>query len=85
MMLLAHIVIALASVAYTTYLFFSPSLSKMRFAEGLVLLTLASGTYVAISTHSNMLQACVSGLVYIAIVSVGLVAARQKLVAIHSK
>ena len=81
MLLLFHVIIALSSVAYTTYLFFSPSKSKLRVSYGLIGLTLASGTYLVLSTHAPMLQSCEAGLFYISIVTVGVAVARRKLAA----
>jgi hypothetical protein len=79
MIVLAHVLIALTSIGFSTYAFFSPSYSKLKASYALVGLTLASGTYLVISTHSNMLQACMTGLFYLTIVSAGLAGARYKL------
>jgi hypothetical protein len=78
-MLLFHIIIASLSLVFTTYLFFVPSVTKIYVAEGLVALTLASGTYLVFAKATNLLQVCITGLVYITVVSVGLVAAHNKL------
>jgi hypothetical protein len=83
MILLFHISIALASVAYTTYIFFAPSEAKLKASYALVTLTLASGTYLVWSTHAQILQACMSGLAYVGAVSIGLVAVRRKLAREH--
>lgn len=80
MVVLIHVLIALSSVGYTTYLLFSPSQAKFRVTYGLVTATILSGTYLVISTHSNMLQACLTGLAYICIVSLGIVIARYRFV-----
>jgi hypothetical protein len=79
MILLAHIVIALSSIAYSTYLFFSPSKKKLYASYGLVGLTLVSGTYLVISTGAHVLQSCLTGLVYIGVVSTVIVGARYRL------
>ena len=79
MLLLLHITIALASVVQTTYLFFFPSKDGLRMSYGLVVLTVASGTALVISRPASLTQACMSGLAYIAIVSLGIGAARHKL------
>jgi hypothetical protein len=77
--LIFHICIALISVVYTTYLAVSPGKSKFTAAYGLVGLTVVSGTYLVISTHSPLLQSCVTGLVYLAIAGAGIVAAYYRL------
>ncbi len=79
MAVLIHVIIALSSVAYTSYLVFKPSASGLKTSYSLVALTLISGTYLVLSTHTAMLQACVSGLLYIGVVTSGLVAVHYKL------
>lgn len=78
MIVLLHVLIALSSAAYTTYLYFSPSKRKFYAAYGLIGATLASGTYLVISTHSPLLSSCVTGLIYLGIVLTGLLAAHRK-------
>ncbi|MEK7152663.1 MAG: hypothetical protein AAB834_01840 [Patescibacteria group bacterium] len=79
MALLLHILIALSSVGYATYVFFSPSKSKLRVSYGLVALTLGSGTYLVWSTKAPILQSCMSGLMYISAVSLIIAATYYKL------
>jgi hypothetical protein len=79
MVLITHIVIALSSMVYTTYLYFSPARSKFPVAFSLVALTIVSGTVLVISTHSAILQSCVTGLIYLAVVSSGIGAAYYRL------
>jgi hypothetical protein len=79
MLVLLHVLIALASVGFTTYLFLSPTRTKLTVSYSLVGLTLASGTYLVVSTKAHVLQACLSGLVYIGVVSAAIIAARNKL------
>lgn len=79
MVLLLHIIIALTSLVFTTYLFFSPSKRKLQFSYGLVGLTVASGTILVVTQPAHLLQACVSGLVYISVVLAALALTRRKL------
>lgn len=79
MSLLIHIIIAFLSLLYTAYTLISPSRSKLRVSYALVALTLTSGTYLVWSTQTHMLQACVSGLVYLSVVFFGIAIARRKL------
>lgn len=81
MILLLHITIALSSLGYTSYLYVKPSQRGLRIGTWLIGGTLASGTALVLSTGENMLRACVSGLVYLAIVSLGMYAAQRKLTA----
>ncbi len=79
MLILLHVIIAITSVLHTTYLYFYPSKAKLYTAYAFVSLTLVSGTYLVLVTRTHILQACVSGLVYIGIISLGIVSARNKL------
>ncbi len=79
-MLLLHISIALASVAFSTYLYFVPSRTKLHASYALVGLTVASGTYLVVASHATMLRTCMMGLLYVGITSAVIAAARQKLI-----
>jgi len=78
MVILLHVLIAFGSIAYTTYLYARPSKHKFYAAYGLIAATLASGTYLVVSTHSPLLSSCVTGLVYLGIVLTGVFAAYKK-------
>ena len=80
MIVVLHVLIALASIGYTTYLLFAPAKQKFNVAYCLVGATLASGTYLVISTHQPLLQSCVTGLIYLAVTTTGIVAAHYRLV-----
>jgi hypothetical protein len=79
MILIAHIIIALASIAFTTYLWISPSHAKFKTSYMLVGLTILSGILLVVMSPATMLQACTSGLMYTALVTVGMASARGKL------
>jgi hypothetical protein len=79
MIVLLHVAIALSSLAWTTRLYFRPSKNGFRAAYGLIAATLASGTYLVISTHSPLLSACTTGLIYLTAVAATIVLARSKL------
>ena len=81
MFLLLHVIIALGSVGYTSYLYFSPSKRHFYTAYGLIGLTLTSGTYLVISSHARILQSCLTGLAYIGVVMLGISAAHYRLAA----
>lgn len=80
MIVLAHVLIALSSMAYTTYLFISPTKNKFYVSYAFIGATLASGTYLVLSTHSRLLPACEAGLFYLVIVTSGVLAAHRKFV-----
>lgn len=79
MILIAHIIIALFSLGYTTYLFFSPSKMKLKISYSLVGLTVVSGTYLIVATKSHMIEACTMGLLYLAVTLSGILASQKKL------
>lgn len=81
MILILHIIIALASIVYTGYVYIRPSWAKLRNSYILVAGTLASGTYLVVIKPSHLLSICLTGLVYLGIVSIGIVAARFKIAA----
>lgn len=84
MILLAHIIIALTSIAFSTYAFFKPSEAKFRISYVLVAAVLASGTYLVWLNPATLTHLCTTGLIYLGAVTVLLVAAHRKL-AIHAE
>ena len=79
MIILIHIAIALSSLVYTTYVLFSPTAKKLQASYVLVGLTLATGTALVIRNPSHLMQSCTMGLLYVGIVTVGIVSAHKKL------
>jgi hypothetical protein len=79
MTLTIHIIIALLSIVLTTYAYIRPTHAVLRGGYAMVGLTLLSGFYLVWVTPSHMLQACTSGLLYVGVVSIGIIAARSKL------
>lgn len=82
-MLVIHIVIALVSVAFSTYLYFSPSRTKLRVSWALVGLTVTTGTYLIIFSQAAMLRTCMTGLLYVGVMAAIILAARNKLLAVE--
>lgn len=85
MILPIHIAIALASVIYTGFVYFSPSRAKLRGSYVLVALTVASGTWLVVANPAHMVQSCVSGLVYLGVVFFGIALAKSKLAGISGR
>jgi hypothetical protein len=83
MIVMLHVLIALTSIGLTTFAYLAPTRLKLRMAYGLVALTLVSGFYLVASEPAHMLQSCMSGVAYIGVVSVGIVAVRRKLFAVQ--
>lgn len=79
MILTLHIAIALSSVVYTAYVYISPSRAKLNGTYVLTALTIASGTWLVVANPAHMVQACMSGLVYLGAMFLGIALARHKL------
>lgn len=79
MILITHILIALSSVAFATYLLFKPSQSKLIASYSLIAATLASGVYLTVLHPAHLAQTCLSGLAYISIVSIATIFARRRI------
>jgi hypothetical protein len=79
MLLATHIIIALASLVYTTYVFFAPSEAKLKVSYAFVAATIGSGTLLVISMPAHLVSACYSGLTYLAIMLVGILGVRYRL------
>jgi hypothetical protein len=79
MILPLHIIIALSSLIHTGYIFMRPTASGLQVSYVLVILTLFSGFGLVLSKPANMTQTCVTGLVYLGVVSFGIASARYKL------
>lgn len=79
MILLSHIVVATSSLIWTGFVYFYPSITRLKIAYILVILMLLSGFYLVLSKPAHLTQTCVVGLLYLAAVSFGLVSARNKL------
>jgi hypothetical protein len=77
--LIFHILVALSSLVYTGYVFIAPSKSKLHVAYALVALTVISGSYLIAAQPAHMTQTCTEGLIYLAVVAFGIIAARNKL------
>ncbi len=79
MLVLIHVIIAISSIIFTAFVFVRPSKSKLKVSYSLTAITLASGTYLVWSTGAPILQSCVTGLIYLAVIFVGILATHYKL------
>jgi len=79
MLLPFHIAIALSSVIFTGYMYFSPSKNKLKVSYYLVGATVATGTWLIIANPVHMVQSCMTGLAFIGASLFGIVLARYKL------
>ncbi|MEP6710522.1 MAG: hypothetical protein ABJA64_02290 [Candidatus Saccharibacteria bacterium] len=79
MLVILHVLIALSSIIAVSVAFALPSAFKLRLSYVTIAATLMSGTYLVVVAPAHMVQACESGLVYTAVVLVGIMATRAKL------
>ncbi|HVZ12274.1 MAG TPA: hypothetical protein VG965_04555 [Patescibacteria group bacterium] len=80
MLLITHILIAITSLGYTGFTFLNPSKNKFYASYVLVAATLMSGTYLVFLKPAHMVSACMTGIVYLAFVTSGLIAAHRRFV-----
>lgn len=78
MLLVVHILIALASIVWTSYVAVAPSRAKINGSWGMMAATLITGTALVASTGQHILQACVTGLLYAAVVTAGIFLAQRR-------
>lgn len=83
MILVLHIIVALSSIIFTGVAAWRPSYGKLHVAYGLAGATLATGSYLVVTTPSHLVQACISGLIYFAIVGSVIAVTRTKLTAVN--
>lgn len=79
MVVLLHVIIALSSITLSSYLFFKPSKKAMKASYGLIAGTVASGSYLIVTSPAHMLETCTVGLIYLGIVVAATLATRAKL------
>ena len=70
MIVLIHVLIALASIGVASFTFFKPSIQRLLVSYGFIVATVGSGTYLIISMSSDILRSCLTGLFYLTVVSI---------------
>ena len=78
MALILHIIAGLGSLGAATYLYFAPSKLRFYTTYALTGLMLASGFYLVATTNASLVRACVTGLFFLGVVSVLVIAAHKK-------
>lgn len=79
MLIVIHILIALASLLAATVLLFKPSKRLINFNKVAIISTLVSGTALVIDTKSGLIKACFTGLIYLAFAAGATYYSSQKL------
>jgi len=70
MITLIHVLIAISSVAIASVTFFKPSVCRLIVSYGFIIATVASGTYLLLTTPGDILRSCLSGLLYVTAVTI---------------
>ena len=78
MVLISHIIVAIASIIYTSYLALKPHKGRFAASNGLISLTLITGTVLVAQHPGSLVSSCMSGLAYLALVASGLLIARAR-------
>ena len=79
MIILIHVIIALASIAIASFTFFQPTIKRLIVSYGFILSTVGTGTYLMIAYPSHILQSCLMGLAYLTIVTIATITAHVRL------
>ena len=79
MIVLLHVIIALSSIVIAAYSYLRPSRKSLSMNYGLIAATIGTGFYLVVNEPAHMIEACLMGVAYLAIVSATTVMARVKL------
>lgn len=79
MILLFHIFVAISSLVLSGITYLRPTKSKLHISYGLVVVTFITGFYMVFSKPVHILNTCITGLVYLGIVSMAIFSAQRKL------
>jgi hypothetical protein len=79
MLILFHVSVALGGIISAALSVLKPSKVSFKFTYSLVGLTSASGTALVITAHANLVQTCVSGLLYLGFIFIAIAVARRRL------
>ncbi len=70
MIILIHVLIALASVGLASFTFFKPTIERLYASYGFIVATVASGSLLIFVAQADILRTCLSGLLYVTVVSI---------------
>ncbi len=67
MLILFHVLSALAGILFAFLLLIAPSRSRLHIAGTLIATTIASGTWLVMRSKAHIIQTCITGLIYLAV------------------
>jgi hypothetical protein len=79
MVVLLHVVLALASLTLSSVNVFRPSIKLQKMSYGLAAGTLSSGVALIFINNASVLRTCVTGLIFFAVVTAMNEVARKRL------
>ena len=79
MIILIHVIIAIASILIASLAFFQPTMKKLIASYGLIIATVASGTFLLVSMPGSILRSCLMGVSYLVVVTVATAATHVRL------
>lgn len=79
MVILLHVAIALSSIVLAGYILIRPSQKGLNASYLMMAATLGSGFYLVANAPAHMIEACLMGVAYLAVVSMMTVASRTRL------
>jgi len=77
-MVILHILVAILSLGGVSYAYVRPTATKFYLTYGLVGVTVLSGILLAVMVPARMAHVCMTGVVYIVVMSISILAARTK-------
>lgn len=81
MLLLSHIIIALAGMAIVAIAYIAPTKTRLTTSYIFAGMTFITGTILTVANPSHLASACITGLIYFGIVGVAIAATRARLAA----
>ena len=79
MILVVHILLAIASILYSIFTVFNPSSTKVKNIYILTSGTLLSGAVLIVTTPASFEKFCISGLLYIGIIALCIIFGKRSL------
>jgi hypothetical protein len=80
-LLFIHLTLAFSSIIVAGILYAAPTQNKFNLSYGLIAGTLATGVLLTAGAPGHVVSSTISGVIYLAIVSVATIAARRKFLA----
>jgi hypothetical protein len=84
MIVVLHVAIAVASILCATFGYIKPTNNNLRMSYLLIALTFTSGFFLVIAEPAHMVRTCLSGIIFLSVVTAGVMLTRRKMAAIET-